>query len=90
MGGRLPAELHDWVRRDLTDPGWRARGLLRQLVQLTPFLVLFAALPGPTVAHVLAPLLLAFAGAFIGLALGDELRERRLRQHGLPSLRRRR
>ncbi|MHB8341438.1 MAG: DUF5313 family protein [Mycobacteriales bacterium] len=84
LGGRLPAH-RDWVRHDLTDAGWRWRGLGRVLVQVAPVAVGLALLPGPAILHVLMPLFVVLCALFIGGAYGEDLRDRRLRQHGFPS-----
>lgn len=66
------------------DVGWRSRAMLRSLAPAMPFAVLFALLPGPAYVHVAAPALLLVTVAFIAAAYADVLRDRRLRQHGLP------
>lgn len=81
-GGRLPA-YREWVRHDLTDAGWRWRALRRLLVQLVPFLVVLALLPGPAYLHVMMPMFLLLASLFTAAAYAEDLRNRRLRQHGL-------
>jgi hypothetical protein len=83
IGLRLPPENREWVRHDLTDAGWRVRGLGRQLVFLIPIAAAFMALPGPPTDRILLALLILFGGLFVGLAYGDSLRASRLRQHGL-------
>ncbi len=81
-GGRLPA-YREWVRHDLTDAGWRWRALRRLLVQLVPFLVVLTLLPGPAYLHVMMPMFLLLASLFTAAAYAEDLRNRRLRQHGL-------
>ena len=88
LGGRLPAASRDWVRHDLTDAGWRGRGLLRTLAQVLPVGVLLALLPGPAYVHWMLPLFVLLCAAFVAGAYADDLRDRRLRQHGLPVPRR--
>ena len=83
LGGRLPDASRDWVRHDLTDAGWRGRGVLRTLVQVLPVCVVLALLPGPAYVHWMLPLFMVLCAAFVGGAYGDDLRDRRLRQHGL-------
>ncbi len=85
-GGRLPA-YREWVRHDLTDAGWRWRALRRLFLQVLPFLVALALLPGPAYLHVMMPLLLLFPSMFTAAAYADDLRDRRLRQHGFEPLR---
>jgi hypothetical protein len=81
-GGRLPA-YREWVRHDLTDAGWRWRALRRLLVQLLPFLIALAFLPGPGFLHVMMPMFLLLTSMFTAASYADDLRDRRLRQHGL-------
>jgi len=71
------------VRHDLTDAGWRWRALRRLLVQLLPFLIALGFLPGPGFLHLMLPLFLLLASLFTAAAYADDLRDRRLRQHGL-------
>lgn len=83
MGGRLRRHV-EWVRHDLTDHGWRSRALLRLLVQLAPFIVIIAFLPGLNVTdEILLELLVVLSAVFTSVATADQLRDRRLRQHGL-------
>ena len=84
FGGRLPEPLHEWVRHDLTDAGWRGRGVLRALLQVLPVAVPLALLPGPAYVHWMVPLFVLLCALFVAAAYGDDLRDRRLRQHGLP------
>lgn len=83
LGGRLPAPLRDWVRHDLTDADWRWRQLLRVLIQAALPVVVIMLLPAPLGLRVLTAALLLIGALSVGLAYGDELRARRLRQHGL-------
>lgn len=83
LGGRLPARLRTWVRHDLTDADWRWRQLLRVLVQCLLPVVVIAVLPVPWTLR-MGMLALVLLGALsVALAYADELRDRRLRQHGL-------
>ena len=84
LGGRLPEPVHDWVRHDLTDAGWQARALLRTVLQVLPAGLLLALLPGPSYVHWMLPLLVLLCAGFVALAYGEDLRDRRLRQHDLP------
>ncbi len=83
FGGRLPASLREWVRHDLTDADWRWRELLRVLVQATiPSVILFL-LPADLQIRLLMVALVVCGALFTAAAYADELRDRRLRQHGL-------
>jgi hypothetical protein len=83
FGGRLPLRYQDWVRQDLTGPDWRIREAGRiMLFALVPITVLLL-LPGPLEIRIYAALFVVLGPLFVGLAYGDELRDRRLRQHGL-------
>ena len=88
LGARLPDEQRDWVRHDLTDAGWRGRAMVRALVQVVPVAALLAFLPGPASVHVFLPLLVLLSGLFVAAAYGEDLRDRRLRQHDLTPPRR--
>lgn len=84
FGGRLPPPLHEWVLHDLTDADWRLRELFRVCVQVAaPVVLAILFLPGPLEVRVLTAALLACGALFVGAAYGEELRNRRLRQHGL-------
>lgn len=83
VGGRLPEPLHDWVRHDLTDADWRWRQILRVLVQSALPVLVIALLPAPGTLRVLMMALVLLGSLSVGAAYSDELRERRLRQHGL-------
>lgn len=84
FGARLPTNV-DWVRHDLTDAGWRLRVLGRVCVQLSPFVVVALLVPGiDALARVLLVLLLVIASLMTVAMVADQLRDRRLRQHGLP------
>jgi hypothetical protein len=83
LGGRLPAPLHDWVRHDLTDADWRWRQLLRVLIQAALPVLVIMLLPAPATLRALMVTLVLVGALSVGAAYGDELRARRLRQHGL-------
>jgi hypothetical protein len=84
FGGRLPESLHEWVRHDLTDADWRWREILRVLIQCAiPAVLLFVLFPTDLQVRVLMVALVLCGGLFTAAAYGDELRDRRLRQHGL-------
>ena len=84
FGGRLPPRLNAWVRHDLTDADWRLRELLRVCVQITAPVVAIMFLPGPLEIRALTAALVVCGALFVSAAYGEELRDRRLRQHGLP------
>jgi hypothetical protein len=83
LGGRLPADLHDWVRHDLTDADWRVRQIVRVLLQAAIPIVVILVLPIPVVLRILMAVLILLGALSVGAAYGDELRDRRFRQHGL-------
>jgi len=85
LGGRLPDAQRDWVRHDLTDAGWRWRLLRRVAVQLAVPLVVavVAALALDPLAGVLLVLLLLLTSLGISAMVADQIRDRRLHQHGL-------
>ncbi len=83
LGGRLPPELHEWVRHDLTDADWRWRELGRVCVQLVIPVVGFAVVPMRADIKGYAIALVVIGALFVGAAYGQDLRDRRLRQHGL-------
>ena len=83
LGGRLPASLHGWVRHDLTDADWRWRQIVRVLFQAAIPIVVIMVLPLPIVLRILMSVLILLGALSVGAAYGDELRDRRFRQHGL-------
>ena len=83
LGGRLPEPLHEWVRHDLTDADWRWREVLRVLVQCAVPVLVVLLLPADLPVRVLMVTLVVGGALFVAGAFGDELRDRRLRQHGL-------
>jgi hypothetical protein len=56
-------------------------------VQVLPFAVGLALLPGPGFLHWALPLFLLLCSLFTGAAYAEDLRDRRLRQHRLPPAR---
>ncbi len=83
LGGRLPDRYADWVFADLTGPDWRLREAGRiMLFAIIPITVLLL-LPGRLEIRIYAALFVVIGPLFVGLAYGEELRDRRLRQHGL-------
>jgi hypothetical protein len=83
FGGRLLVHT-DWVLRDLTEPGWRERVVLRVLGQVAPFVAAGVFVPGPVAVHVALPALLVLSTLLIAAPFSEEIRDARLRQHGLP------
>lgn len=86
FGLRLPAELREWVRHDLTDADWRLREVTRVLVQCFIPAVILLLLPGPWTIRGLTVGLLVIGAVFITAAHGEDLRDRRLRQHDLDGV----
>ncbi len=83
FGAKLDERYRSWVLRDLTGPDWRLREAGRiMLFAVVPVLGLLL-LPGPLEIRIYAALFVVLGPLFVGLAYGDELRDRRLRQHGL-------
>jgi hypothetical protein len=84
LGFRLGPKHREWVRHELTDAGWRIRGIVRQLVILVPIAGAFLALPGPWSLRIGVACLVLFGSLLVTAAYGDSLRASRLRQHELP------
>jgi hypothetical protein len=83
VGGRLSSRYDDWVFRDLTGPDWRLRVAARIMLFAVPPIVAILLLPGPLEVRIYAALFVVVGPLFFGLAYGDELRDSRLRRHGL-------
>src|SRR3954453_18558100 len=83
LGGRLPERYSDWVFADLTGPDWRLREAGRILLFAGLPVTFLLRLPGPSGIGLGAASFVAIGPLFVGLAYGDELRDRRLRQHGM-------
>jgi hypothetical protein len=84
IGGTLSPEHREWVRADLTGPGWRHRQAARPLLLMLPFAIIFAGLPAPSSLRVSVPLILLLCAIAMGYATSENFRNRRLDQHGLP------
>jgi Family of unknown function (DUF5313) len=83
FGARLPDRYDAWVLADLTGPDWRLRVAGRILLfAFVPIIVLLL-LPGPLEIRIYAALFVVVGPLFVGFAYGDEIRDYRLRQHGL-------
>ncbi len=74
---------HEWVRRDLTGPGWRHRQALRQVLVMLPVAIAFAVLPGQASLRVSIPLGLLLIAVVMGYTTGEYFRNRRLDQYGM-------
>ena len=84
VGGALPAH-REWVHHDLTDRGWQLRLLGRVAFQLAPFVVVAAVVPGiDGLARGLLIALLVLSSLMISAIASEQIRDRRLRQHGFP------
>jgi hypothetical protein len=82
-GGALPPEHREWVRRDLTGPGWRRRMVLRPVLLAAPFAVLFMAVPGSLQLRIPIAIGILLWTAGMSLAMSGSFRDRRLRINGL-------
>lgn len=87
FGFALPQHL-DWVRHDLTDPGWRWRAMGRLAIQVSPFVVVIALLPIDPQLRIYMVAFIVLTTAFLAAAYADVWRDRRLAQHGLDRQRR--
>ena len=83
-GGALPPEHREWVRQDLTGPGWRRRVVLRPVLLAIPFSVLFMAVPGSLQLRIPIAVGILLWTAGLSLAMSGSFRNRRLRINGLP------
>ena len=83
-GGALPPEHREWVRQDLTGPGWRRRMVLRPVLLAVPFSVLFMAVPGSLQLRIPIAVGILVWTAGMSLAMSSSFRNRRLRINGLP------
>ena len=83
FGGTLPDRYDDWVLHDLTGPDWRVREAGRIMLFAVVPIVGLLFLPAPIEIRIYCVLFVVIGPLFVGLAYGDELRDRRLRQHGL-------
>ena len=83
-GGALPPEHREWVRQDLTGPGWRRRVVMRPVLLAIPFSVLFLAVPGSLQLRIPIAVGILLWTAGLSLAMSSSFRNRRLRINGLP------
>lgn len=84
LGMRLPEENLSWVRHDLTDAGWRGRMMARHLALMIPVSVLLGLLPAAWGVRVAVALLALLSSTFVVAINMADIRQARLRQHGLP------
>ena len=87
-GFRLPPAYTEWVRHELTDAGWRARTVRRNLALVTPITaiviaILFSLVPAPLWLAAMMAALIGAGSIFTSAAYADDLRVSRLRQHGI-------
>lgn len=85
VGRRLPEDLNDWVRRDVTRPRAALRQVVRGELVYCPAFVALALLPGPPGLRFLVVLLGVVLSTFYGVAFLDQNRQRRLEAQGLPT-----
>lgn len=90
LGFRLPEENEDWVKHELTDAGWRIRGVIRHLAVIVPVCVIVAVvllvwLPAPSWLAVMMIALILLGSMFTITAYADDIRVSRLRQHGFEA-----
>jgi hypothetical protein len=83
LGGTLPARYDEWTYHDLTGPDWRIREAGRIMLFAVVPIVALLCLPGPLDIRIYCALFVVLGPLFVGFAYGDELRDRRLRQHGM-------
>jgi hypothetical protein len=80
----LPADNLSWVRHDLTDAGWRGRMMVRHLVLMVPVCVLLGLLPAEWGIRIAVAALALLSSTFVVAVNAGDIRQARLRQHGLP------
>ncbi|MBF6354939.1 DUF5313 family protein [Nocardia higoensis] len=86
LGGTLPLDLQDWVRKDLTGRGANLRYVLRVMIPV-PLLLLFFLLPGPAWVPAAMIVILLVPTIYFAVALDYVYRRFRLLEHGLdPNL----
>lgn len=82
MGRALAERHHEWVRRDLIGPGWRARQTIRLAVPFAVSALVFALLPGSASVRASIAAMFLLAGPIMGLATSTRFRNHRLEMHG--------
>jgi hypothetical protein len=84
LGFRLPEENLGWVRHDLTDAGWRGRLMARHLALMLPVCAVLALLPAEWGIRLGVAALALLGSTFVVATGAGDIRQARLRQHGLP------
>lgn len=84
IGRRLPDDLQDWVRRDLTRPHSAVRQVIRGELVYSPAFLVLALFPGALWIRFLMVLLGVLLSSFYSASFLEQNRHRRLEVHGLP------
>ncbi|WP_067710780.1 DUF5313 family protein [Nocardia yamanashiensis] len=84
FGRKLPDQLQDWVRNDLTGAWAVPRHIVRGLVPMLPIFALFLLLPGELWLRLAVILLGVLLAVFYIVAYMPMNRAHRLVRHGLP------
>src|SRR3954471_1967375 len=85
-GGRLPAELSEWVLHDTTCRTWALRQVVRSLLAISPLvLVLLLFVPGPLWIRALSALGGVLMSLVYSLGFVSETAEHRLVKAGYPA-----
>ncbi|WP_067828998.1 DUF5313 family protein [Nocardia inohanensis] len=84
FGRKLPDQLQDWVRNDLTGTWAVPRHIVRGLVPMLPIFALFLLLPGELWLRLAVILLGVLLAVFYIVAYMPMNRAHRLVRHGLP------
>ncbi|MBJ8345887.1 DUF5313 family protein [Antrihabitans sp. YC2-6] len=83
-GRKLPDEMRDWVRNDLTGRFAITKHLVRGMVPFAPIFVVFMLFPGPLALRGAMTLLALLLALFYCGAYRNQNRAHRLALHGLP------
>ncbi|MCK0438290.1 DUF5313 domain-containing protein [Gordonia alkaliphila] len=83
LGRRLPPEMSDWVRKDITGRGHVVRYLLRGFIPFLPIAIGLCFVPGSWMVRAGMILLLAIPLLYFQLALMNIYRRHLLRNNGL-------
>ena len=84
FGRKLPDEMREWVRNDLTGDRAVPRHIFRAMVPLVPIFIAALFIPGSPMLKGASLLLGLMLALFYSIVLIDPSRRRRLIQHGLP------